>query len=111
MDAQRVISKNGHGPAEYEETAHVLEDYYAGPMPLTLGKLRTSLEAISALYADNTPSLAEFARVMREVGLAHLSVASVDALITACSDIKTRDIAGSFTLKQLEELLGRIERV
>jgi len=109
MDVQRM-SETGHGHSDNKKTARALEDCYAGSMPLTLGKLRISLEAISALYETRPPSLVEFARVMRELGLEHLSVSSVEALVGACSDAKTADIAGSFTLRQLEELLGRIER-
>lgn len=95
--------------SESSEMVRALEAHYAAQSPLTLGKLRASLEAIAALCIDREPDLSSLTRVVRELGLEHLPVSSIEALVDACSGHKPDDVAGYFTLKKLEELLVLVD--
>lgn len=109
MIEARLNREDQDSRSEPSELARALEAHYMSPSPITLGKLRESIEAISALCSNHSPDLRDLSKLVRDLGLQHLPVSSIEALVEACSRQSPNDAAGSYTLKQLEELLGRID--
>lgn len=93
-----------------------LERIYCAGSELSLRDLRRLLDAFSQLVtaaAPGTPGAASVAATVTGLGYGHLSVDAVETLFTVALEAGSDDAGGdalaAVTLKQLEELLGRIQ--
>jgi hypothetical protein len=90
-----------------------LEAYYCAPTFLTLGKLRAALEGLAQVsrgHPGRAPTVAELASVLLPLELGELSLQAVANIVEVVRPMEGEDVLAAFTLKQLEELLVRVER-
>lgn len=95
-----------------QELAAELERIYCAAAELTLSQLRGLLDAFSQLVraaAPDEPAASAIAATVADLGLGHLSVGAVEAVYQVAHDSGTGDALAFVTLKQLEELMGRIQ--
>jgi hypothetical protein len=79
---------------------------------MTLGQLATVLQRLgdaAAEHPNRGPALPEVAAIVRDMGLGALSFTAVANLVDAVTAVRDRDVLSALSLKQLEELLARIE--
>jgi hypothetical protein len=88
-----------------------LENYYAAPLDITLPELRGALLEIAAL--KNQPEInfsgnaVEVAKVFRRVGLGHLRVGAIAAILELFDLVNDSTVALDLPIKQMEELFQR----
>jgi hypothetical protein len=89
-----------------------LERIYCAGSELTLGDLRRLLDAFSRLVdeaAPAAPGAAAVAGTVTALGLGHLSIGTVETLFDVASSAGPGDALAAVPLKQLEDLMGRIQ--